>query len=226
LNIDLIKKYKEKVVVVPHGDYFGNYLDNKIDIRKRYKIADNKRILLFVGMVRKYKNIEVLVNAFNKSKINKDFVLLICGSCNDEEYKDSLRKMASKNVIFDFSFVNNDEMYSYLEVSDLMVAPYDKTSSLNSGTLWMAMSYKKTMILPAIGCTKDFDASKYLYIYDYSSNNSHVKELQKTFDKVYDEYIEDKEVFKKKGEAGYKFMKNERSWLKNKEKWLALFDFE
>ena len=61
-------------------------------------------------------------------------------------------------------------MEAYLKCADVLVAPYNKESSLNSGTLWMAMSYKKSMILPRIGCVKDIpNYNDLLYVYNYEN---------------------------------------------------------
>lgn len=219
-NMQYLNGYYNKIYHIYHGDYFDNYPKSNVDIYCRYNIDRNKKIILFLGLIRKYKNIDILIEAFNKSMLNKDFILLICGTCKDE-LKKELCRQNYENIVFDFSFIRDDEISAYLDACDLLVAPYDKINSLNSGTLWMAMSYKKTMVLPLIGCLKDFDYDKYLYVYDYISKSEHIQNLINCFDKVYKE----RELLVEKGLMCYNYMYNVASWEKNKDKWISLFSF-
>jgi glycosyltransferase involved in cell wall biosynthesis len=218
-----LKKYNKKIYHICHGDYIGNYPKCDINIYDRYNISKDKKIILFIGMISRYKNIDILIESFLKSSLyNGDFILLICGMCKDEQYKNELKSSKYDNIIFDFNFVKDEEMSAYLNTCTLLVAPYDKTSSLNSGTLWMAMSYKKTMILPLIGCLKDFDYNKYLYVYDYNNKQEHINNLINCLNKVNDE----KNIIIEKGKKCYNYMINKASWEKNKQKWIALYNFD
>ena len=225
-NLDFLKKYQNKIVHIPHGDYIGCYPSSNINIRSKYNIPNNKKILLFIGQIKKYKNIEVLIDSFNKSKINKEFVLLICGNCFDESYKNELSGINYDNIIFDFNFIKDEEMSSYLREASLIIAPYDIESSLNSGTLWMAMSYKKTMILPLIGCVKDLNYDELLYVYDYRNKNEHTNNLTNCLNKIYDDFKNDKDIFDKKGNKCFNYVKDNITWNKNKKKWIDLYKFD
>ncbi len=228
LNNDYIKKYKEKIVLIPHGDYINNYGHLGIDIKQKYKIERNKKIILFSGMIRKYKNIELLLEAFEKSELEKsNFVLLICGLCSDENYKVELTNMKhNENIKMNFNFIRNEEMADYLEQCEILVAPYDKTSSLNSGTLIMAMSYKKSFICPLIGAVKDIEKyDEILYTYDYDKNEDHLEKLIETLKKVGQDVSMDNSVLKKKGKLAYEYIKNNQTWEIRKNDWINLYKF-
>lgn len=227
INNQYLKNYKEKVICIPHGDYIDNYPKSNIDIYERYNINKENKILLFIGQVRKYKNIELLIKAFTNSNIQKDgFVLLICGNCYDKEYKEELKKFSNENIIFDFNFIKDEEMESYLRNSQMVIAPYNKKSSLNSGTLWMAMSYKKTMMLPLIGCVKDIENyNDMLYIYDYKEESEHYNELLKCFKQLKENVEQNENILQEKGEKCYNYISEKQSWKANKENWVNLYKF-
>ncbi len=227
LENDFLTPYNDKIVYIPHGDYIGNYPDSDIDIYNKYHISTDKKIALFIWQVRKYKNIELLIKAFEESKLeDNNFVLLICWPCNDYSYVWYLKKFWNKNIYFDFNFIKDSEMESYLRQSLIVVAPYNKISSLNSWTLWMALSYKKTMILPLIGCVKDIrNYEKFLYIYDYSKEEEHYGNLLQCLQKLKGDLLEDETVLKVKGEAWYQYIINNWSWKVQKENWINLYKF-
>ncbi len=227
INNEYLQKYKEKVIYIPHGDYIDNYEKADIDIYERYNISKEKKIMLFIGQVRKYKNIELLINAFRNSKIeNNNYILLICGNCPDEQYKDEIKKISDSNIYFDFNFIKDEEIESYLEYSKILVAPYNKKSSLNSGTLWMAMSYRKTMMLPVIGCVKDIENYKdILYTYDYKDEDEHYNSLLDCFKRLQDDIENNDSTLNEKGEQCYKYIIEKQSWKANKEKWIDLYKF-
>lgn len=228
-NNKFISKYKEKIVCIPHGDYINNYQASNVNIYERYKIDKDKKIMLFVGQVRKYKNIELLIQAFKKSNIEENgFVLLICGNCNDDQYKEELKKFSSESIFFDFNFIKDEEMERYLASSQIIVAPYNKNSSLNSGTLWMALSYEKTMMLPLIGCVKDIkNYDDFLYTYDYDAENEemHYNALLNCMMKLKKDIEKNTNILEEKGKKGYNYIVNNQTWKALKDKWINLYKF-
>lgn len=224
---DFLGQYKEKIVYIPHGDYIGNYRDSQVDIYKRYNINTNKKIILFLGQIKEYKNIELLIRSFIESNLQlSGYILLICGKCGDEKYKEKLKNMSNESIYFDFNFIKNEEMKSYLDCAEILVAPYNKESSLNSGTLWMCMSYKKTMILPLIGCIKDIkNYNEFLYVYDYKDFNDHYDNLFKTMVRIKNDIEKDKNILKNKGEMAYNYILKNQTWKVWKKEWINLYMF-
>lgn len=227
INNEYLEKYKTKIVYVPHGDYIDNYPESNIDIYERYNIDERKKIMLFIGQVRKYKNIELLIKAFCNSNIQEDgFVLLICGNCYDKIYEEELKNLSNENVFFDFNFIKDEEMEAYLRASQIIVAPYNKESSLNSGTLWMAMSYHKTMMLPLIGCVKDIENyNDILYTYDYKDEDEHYNSLLNCFRLLKLDVEKNEMALQEKGIRCYKYINEKQSWKENKEEWINLYKF-
>jgi glycosyltransferase involved in cell wall biosynthesis len=207
-----LQKYEKKIVCVSHGDYFNNYLRSDFNVKEHYSIPQENNILLFVGQIRSYKNINLLIGAFEKSKLSKgNWTLLICG-------EGKLNIQSSKNIILDFNFIPNEKIRAYLEQSSILIAPYNRKSALNSGTLWLACSFAKPFILPNIGCVKDIsNREEFLYVYDYANQKEHLNNLTDTLNKV------NPDVLEAMGTNAYKFIL-ENSWEKNKEKWWGIFE--
>jgi len=207
-----LQKYEKKIIHIPHGDYFNNYPPSDFNIREYYSIPRENNILLFIGQIRPYKNIELLIEAFEMSNLSKkNWTLLICGD-------GKLNVQSSKNIILDFNFIPDCKIRAYLEQSSLLIAPYNKNSALNSGTLWLACSYAKSFILPDIGCVKDIaNRDEFLYIYDYANQEEHLRNLTETLNKA------DPKSLETMGLNAYKFMQR-NSWERNKEKWRGLFE--
>ena len=223
-EIPSLKKYQSKVICIPHGDYFENFGSGSVNIREKYGIDPSKKIIFFTGKIGPYKNLNLLIECFNRSHLaESNFALLICGACKDLDYRKKISAMVqtSLGVFADFHFVENDCMGDYLIQSDLLIAPYDISSSLNSGTMWMAFSYKKTMVLPEIGCVQGEKAiADNAFVYRYASEAEHAEKLCEVMEKLKTETAES--LFEK-GNRLYSYMQT-KSWESHKQEWLSLYD--
>jgi len=221
--------WKKKVVMIPHGDYIGNFGEGNVNIREKYGIPADKKIILFTGKIGPYKNIELLVNAFVKSQLAKmNFALLLCGSCSNETYRKKLVLLADNScpeIFYDFEYVPNELMGDYLNQSDILAAPYSKESILNSGTLWMAFSYKKSMICPLLACMKDVNGiDKITYTYDYENSGEHLTRLVQTLNIMGDDVHQNASILREKGYAAFLLM-TKQTWASSKQNWLNLYNF-
>ena len=71
------------------------------DFKKKYGLdLEKERYVLFVGRITPFKNIEVLIRAFLKSKLRMTHKLLIAGGISDKKYFKKLRKYSHSNIIF------------------------------------------------------------------------------------------------------------------------------
>lgn len=198
------KSYKEKIYKIPHPNYIGIYPEFKI---KKIKQKSNTLKLLYLGQINKYKNIEYLIEIMN-SYNNKNITLTIAGNCKDTNYKKELLSMVkNQNIIFDIRFIPDNELINIISKNDLIILPYSLESSLNSGTIFLAFSYKKTVISPLIGTLKDFPNQNCFYSYNYTNNSTHKENLLKTIKKVYKDYKKDKNIIISKGLNAFEMVK-------------------
>ena len=211
-----------KAVKIPHPNYIGIYGNEvKEDIRAKFHISPNDMVVLFLGLVRPYKNIELIIQLARDYK-GKDVKFLIAGEAYDPEYMKKIRKLASglDNVIITGEFVENDNMASYLSAADVMILPYENTS-LNSGPIFIGPSFKTNVICPDIGSAKEFPDG-YLYMYSYEKKVEHYKKLKGAMDTAVNEFFYHKQVFDGKRNALYEFVIGYNSEAILKEKYAML----
>ncbi|MFI2744580.1 glycosyltransferase [Zhouia sp. PK063] len=191
-------KYLRKIKYIPHPNYIISYSEN--DLCKHEVTNDSRLKLLFIGAIKPYKNLEVLLEIIKE--LNDQVELTIAGKSSHEDYFESLLKIKgnSKNIILKNKFLNDDEMKSFIKSSDLLVLPYDITSSLNSGTVILAFSNKRSVICPAIGTILDLKNKESLISYDYKNIDDHKKQLRKSIFKALKIKVENENKFFEWGE--------------------------
>jgi glycosyltransferase involved in cell wall biosynthesis len=191
------EKYAHKIRYIPHPNYINEYGEIKCDDN-----ADTKLRLLFLGQIRPYKNIELLINVVSGFGDN-ELELTIVGKPVSQEYMQKLQTLTRKNNIkLIFKFIEDNELTSYLENCDLLVLPYDITSSLNSGTVILAFSYAKTVICPNIGTLSDMENKKFLS-YTYINQEEHNRKLTMLIQKSIDLKMKNKNIFNEWGKVMY-----------------------
>ena len=190
---------KGKIVYVPHPNYIAAYPGTK---RYSNEARGKSDILLtFVGAVRKYKCLEVLVRAAKELQEYSGVHFLICGK-GDEAYTAELKAMAegSSNITTDFRFIEDGEIPSLLEMSDAVMLPYDTTSELNSGASYLAFSFGRTIIGTHTGTTRDLDDQSLIYCYDYTDDEEeHVSRLKEAVMRFCADFRNDPEAVRRKG---------------------------
>lgn len=211
LNIKDKEEIKNKVYYVPHGNYIGNYKEKGINLRDAYNIKNDEIVFMFIGQIRPYKNIEILIEAFNEAKLKKG-KLIIVGSCYSKYEKELIKKYNYINgLILDFKFINDNEMVDYIKCADIFVTPYNIETSLNSGSIIMYFSYKRTVISTEIGTLKDINED-FFYKYPSENLNEHKDNLIKVLKQAYIDFENNNDCFKKKGVMAYEYVKRNNDW--------------
>lgn len=164
-----------KIVHIPHPDFIDVYGPM---IPENAEKMDSKLKLLFIGAIKPYKNIEMLIEVVKK--FPEDVHLTIAGNPNTQTYRDHLQKSAenAKNISFELKFIPDEELPKYIHLSDLLILPYSLESSLNSGTVILAFSYGRTVICPRIGTIDDLQAEENVLDYTYASESEHAEVLE------------------------------------------------
>lgn len=218
---------EQKIYYIPHGNYIGNYNKSGKIIKEEIGITKEKELtFMFIGQIRKYKNIEVLINAFYKSELYPIANLLIVGKCNDELYfKELERKAAEKDIKIVNKFIPDEELVDYIEYADAMILPYDLQSSLNSASIILSFSYARTVVAPNIGTLKDMKNENFYYAYEYTDGDKydHERQLIETLNRVKRDYERDRLILKKKGKEAFEYVQKYYSWDKLTEKIATLY---
>ena len=190
--------YCKKIYKIPHPNYIGVYPQSE-DVKNTEGLN-----FLYVGQVNKYKNVDLLINVFNELQQENVF-LTVAGNCKDSNYVTELKStIKNKNISCDFRFIPDGELVSYIKRSDILVLPYSLESSLNSGTIFLAFSYGKTVISPLIGTLKEYDSNNsFFYAYEYGSFEEHRNQLRSAIKRVLADYSSNPELIQKKGMQAY-----------------------
>lgn len=210
-TMEILKKLDQsldisKVHYIPHPNYHEIYNEKEIDFKKELKL-DNQLVYLFIGQVRPYKNVELIIKAAKENK-KENVKFIIAGNPSSKSYKKELLSLIgdSDNIVPIFKYIEDDEIVPLMKASDVVLLPYDLKSSLNSGVAILAFTHGKTVICPEIGTLNDFENKDLFYSYLYKDENEHLEKLSEAIEKAYEDYVEDKEVLKEKGEELKKIM--------------------
>ncbi|HAT4257869.1 glycosyltransferase [Clostridium perfringens] len=211
-NLDVdIKEIEKKIRYIPHPNYIGNYNESKISLRKNFNINKNELVFLFLGQIRPYKNIEKIIKIANEN-VDKNIKFIITGRVESEKYKNELLNMIkSNNIIIEFKAIQDNEITQYIDLADILIFPYNIESVLNSGSIIMAFSYKKTVISPNIGTLKQFRCDNKYFTYEYKDDFEHEENLRNIINKVYKIHKNDNLALKNMGEYMYEVIKKENS---------------
>jgi glycosyltransferase involved in cell wall biosynthesis len=215
INLPFVR-FRKKVIKIPHPNYIGVYPSlHGYEEEKHLQTDKNNIRFLFLGGIRKYKNIEILIDAVNELNLN-NITLTITGICQDEHYKRKLELLRKKNgrIELDLNYVDDDKIVLLIEKHDILVLPYDLKSSLNSGVIFLAFSNKKTVIAPLIGTLKEYSDKSFFYSYEYVTHDEHKNKLKETIIKVMFDVEKDQSILAKKGEVAFKIVEKDNSFSK------------
>ncbi|EDX86696.1 glycosyl transferase, group 1 family protein [Synechococcus sp. PCC 7335] len=182
-------KNTEKVFVVPHGNYVEAY-DNRIsrqEARKQLEIPESSVVFLFFGMIRWYKGVPELIDAFQKLR-SKDAYLVIAGRFrNKDKGLENLiqeKVKGNKNIKQVLGFIPEEEVQTYMNASDVVLFPYRK--SLTSGALILAMSFRRACVAPKLGCMEEVLDETGSFLYDPSSSDGLAHALENVLHRTHD----------------------------------------
>lgn len=221
----LPKKDVKKAFYIPHPNYIGEYpLVQKNYSREKLEIGDKKLVYLFVGAVKPYKNIEMIIEA--SKNVDKNVHFIIAGKPSDDSYKKQLLQQIeeSDNITALFKFIPDEDLVALINICDALVLPYDISSSLNSGTVFLAFSNKKTVIAPLIASLEDIGKEKNLFIgYTYDNQEEHTKVLEQKLKDTCCLLKEDEEYLSKMGQRAYDYVNVNNSTDVIMEKYKQMF---
>ena len=140
------------ISIVPHGSYtpFINIQYDKEKSKEQLGIPNNRRILLFFGMIKKVKGLEVLLSALKGViKQNPDVLLVIAGKPWKNDFS-VYQKIIDENNLSEYillhtKFIPQEDVEHYYCASDLVILPYKKI--YQSGVLMMTLSYERPALV-------------------------------------------------------------------------------
>lgn len=171
------KVKREKIRIIPHGNYEGVYNSNADTgaIRKKLGISKEDLVLLYFGQIREYKGIPELVVAFNK--VNTNARLIIAGKPYLDETKTYIGQLCLRNprIITFLKFIPDNELAELLKVADVVILPY--RDIFTSGSLLLALTFGRPVITPRIGLIPEYVDNSCAFLYDPKDRDGLYKAL-------------------------------------------------
>jgi len=140
----------EKTVVIPHCSYLGVYPQSlsRTEARADLGLADTDTAVLFLGQMRPYKGLDVLLPALSRlGESRSGLVLLLAGKTNLAD-ADQIEKLIPHNirVIRHHSHVDDFDLQRWFVAADVTALPYRKV--LNSGSAMLSATFGVPVLLP------------------------------------------------------------------------------
>lgn len=149
------KSKPAQLVSHPLYDNFGDII-SKQEARNYLGIQENQNIILFFGFIRRYKGLDILLDAIGYLKKNKpgslNFKLLVAGEFYEYEkpFQDQINQLEiADNLILRTDFIPDSEVKYYLCAADAVIQPY--RNATQSGVTPLAYHFEKPMVVTNVG---------------------------------------------------------------------------
>ena len=136
----------------PIYDHYGEPM-SKEEACQALHLKPENQYMLFFGLVRAYKGLDLLLDAFGKVKDQlPNLQLIIAGEFYEDE--DKYRAQIANNgltdrVIIKNEFIADADLRKYFGAADLIVQPYK--SATQSGVTQVAFHFEKPMLVTNVG---------------------------------------------------------------------------
>lgn len=194
LLTDIYKIPIEKIKYIGHGVPAFDFVPHEY-FKKRFKLEDRKSLLTF-GLLSRNKGIETVLHALpNVVKKHPETLYIILGKTHPnvikvsgEEYRNYLKRLVKryhleKNVYFYNSFVQTEELLSYLAAVDIYITPYKNKAQATSGTLAYAVGAGTAVLSTPYWHAEELLADGRGKLFDFGDSDALTVLINKLIDK-------------------------------------------
>ena len=139
---------------IPHPLYshFGEKKDRRA-AEKALGIPEGGKNILFFGLIREYKGLDILLEAFRE--LDEDYRLIIAGEPygSFDRYDALIRKAGSGRIHTFLHYIRDSEVSDFFSAADVVVLPYK--SATQSGISSVAYHFEVPMIVTGTGGLKE-----------------------------------------------------------------------
>ena len=155
-DLRLFTQKPARQITHPLYDNFGEQVE-KHSARKHLGLPETKRIILFFGFIRKYKGLDLLLQAMALLKTNTDpaladIQLLVAGEFYEDKkiYDELIAELGiAPSLILRTDFIQDSEVKYYLSAADFVIQPY--RNATQSGVTPLAYHFEKPMLVTNVG---------------------------------------------------------------------------
>ncbi len=155
VTADLRKfEFQKPMIQNPHPlyDNFGEAVPMD-EAKRKLNLDPACHYILFFGFIRKYKGLDLLLEAFADERLTKlPLKLIVAGEFyeNEKPYLDLINTTGiAGDVILKTDFIEEEEVKQYFSAVDVVVQPYK--SATQSGVTQIAYQFNKPMIVTKVG---------------------------------------------------------------------------
>lgn len=180
--LNLLKKHRiNNIFTIDYPELYDfSQIKDKEYICSKYDIPTDNKIFCFVGILSKYKGIDLMLEAFESIK-NENFLLIIAGkpSFYTKEYIEERISSYSSKVLLKIHYLSDEEYLSLIKISDYILTPYCDNFNGMSGPLTDAVYMKKCVISSDLRCLGNLIRDNELgYLFKTRNKNDFVKVLK------------------------------------------------
>jgi D-inositol-3-phosphate glycosyltransferase len=154
--LDDLKQFTatDKKAFLPHPiyDIFGQKVEKTV-ARKELELDVSARYLLFFGFIRKYKGLDLLLQAMADTRVKQLGIrAIVAGEFYEDEkpYLEFIRaNNLEQNIILKTEYVHPEQVRYYFCAADMIVQPY-KTAT-QSGVTQIAYHFERPMLVTNVG---------------------------------------------------------------------------
>ena len=153
-EVALLDKHEKPKAWAPHPiyDHYGQREPREIAL-ECLALDKDFRYILFFGLVRAYKGLEWLLEAFADERLrNRSLKLIVAGEFYDDKvpYLKQIQSLGLQDqVVIVDEFVPDDRVKDYFNACDIVVQPYK--SATQSGVTQVAYHFEKPMLVTNVG---------------------------------------------------------------------------
>tara|TARA_B100000768_G_C11227345_1_gene353419 strand:+ start:114 stop:1247 length:1134 start_codon:yes stop_codon:yes gene_type:complete len=138
--------------VHPLYDNFGKAI-SKSDAKRFLNLDESINYMLFFGIIREYKGLDILLKAFADERLQKqNLKLIVAGEFyeNEQPYYDLITKYnLSDSIVMHANFIPDNDVVNYFCAADIIVQPYKHATQ--SGVTQIAYHFEKPMLVTDVG---------------------------------------------------------------------------
>lgn len=147
-NVSRITAFSEHPLYTSFGEP-----QDKIESRKKLGLDPNGKYLLFFGLIRRYKGLDLLLEAMGDERVKERGIKLIVAGeyYEDAEYYNEIieRLCLQDQVVLHTKFIPDDEVKWYFGACDLVTQTYH--TATQSGVTKIALQFDKPSLVTNVG---------------------------------------------------------------------------
>ncbi len=153
-DIERLDKQHKPKTFSPHPiyDHYGEMV-KRGEALKQLGLSEDREYLLFFGLVRAYKGLDLLLEAMGQVKDRLPKVdVIVAGEFYEDEtkYRNQIVQLGLQERVHIFNaFIPDNAIRVYFSASDMIVQPYK--SATQSGVTQVAFHFEKPMLVTNVG---------------------------------------------------------------------------